>query len=413
MYQDIDQLLNEILEHTKDCDFNRTQHFAQNKRLNIMEKGLNSVQIGCLIALIVYYMVASQIEFPNPLIMTLLPIVLSIVATITELISYFSNCGELSQRHWLAAQAYTRLYRECQFFCTHYAEINDINVLRQKAHDISNAICDLNLLSPNLDEKTYSKATLLLGNKHYPIEDVITEARLKRLDVVLETIKSEYALYSIEIIAFGSYLHGIHYDDIDLAVIVYADDVDKFSLERISVNIQNKYIELGLDLDITIITEKDLSISAFLPFIRNIQSGKRLYIAPAVKRGVFEKTYGEIDYNVILKYFYHDAIFAYDKEDTRNFILKSYYFFYHTIACILSRKNIPWYGEDSISRNFYRISHNNEWYQTIYTWFMILRKGKNNELINDFFDDINTDELYAALNKINNWLQEENLNVNV
>lgn len=403
MEKSIEKILDEILEHTKDCDANRTQHFNENIRYSKWNKVLNIAQIICLVCIIAYYMVKPLGNLENDL----FPIIVSAIATIVQIITYFSGCEKLAQRHWLAAQAYSRLYRDCQFFCTHYVEIND-ELLRQKAQDISIELCNLNLMSPELNERSYRKVKDQLTIKKYPIEKVIEEKKINRIEKVINTIKNKYKEYDIEIIAFGSYLNSIYYNDIDLAVIIYKEDVDKNLLQELSIEIQDQYIVVGLNLDITIITEKELAISGYVPFIRNIKNGKRLYITPMVKQSVFDKTFEEIDYKTIIKCYYTDLVTSYEKNDTKIFVFKTYYYLYHVISYLLNMNGIAWYSETSISKEYYEISKDSaEEMQLIHKWFELLRKEKNSELISDQNVSVNKEDLNSDIIKINNWINRK------
>lgn len=406
MEKNIEKILNEILEHTKDCDANRAQHFNENIRYNNKNKLLNIFQIICLIFIIAYYMMESEIKSFNIVGIGLWPIVWSAVATIIQILTYFGGYEKLAQRHWLAAQAYARLYRDCQFFCTHYSELNE-KILRQKAQDIAIELSDLNLMSPELNKKSYSKVKKELAERKYPIEKVIEDERIKRIAKVVDTIKNKYREYDIEIIGFGSYLDSIYYDDIDLAVIVHKIDVDKGILQEISIEIQDQYIDLGLNLDITIITEKELAINGYVPFIRNVKSGKRLYISPMVKQSIFDKTFEEIDYNTIIRCYYEDLLTAYNGGDISGFVLKTYYYLYHVISYLLNMRGVAWYSEISISQKYYEIAKNSsKEMQLVHKWFELLRKEKNCEYISEQNVYINKEDLISAISQINNWLNQ-------
>lgn len=109
----IETVLEEILEHTKDCDYNRSQHFSEREKYKKRDKWANILQMICLMVIVIFYMIISEFKSLNQTIAYYIPVVASIIATVTQLYAYFSGCGELAERHWLAAQAYTRLYREC------------------------------------------------------------------------------------------------------------------------------------------------------------------------------------------------------------------------------------------------------------------------------------------------------------
>lgn len=391
-----EQVLNEILEHTQDCDYNRSEHFIEKKRYSFWSKVLDIIQMACLICIIIYYMVGMEGLFTN----VYIPICLSISATVAQLIAYLSNCTDLAQQHWIAAQAYTRLYRECQFFYTNFSEINNIDILRQKAQDISDEICDLNLMAPELRSSAYNKAKKELNNKNYAIETVIREERIERLSVVVNSLKEVFQKYNIEITAYGSFLNSIQYRDIDIAVIVYSANVEKSKLEEASIAIERQYFELGLNLDITVITERDLSLSSLIPFLNNIKAGQQLFISPMVKESILDKSENKIDYDFHLNHF-NDAICAsIAKNDKHSFIMNSYYYLYYAIANILSEKGITWYGEDSISKKFLTLSKNNQHYSDMYNLFALLKKEKNSELVVESYDDINIQQLYSRLEAI-------------
>lgn len=259
-------------------------------------------------------------------------------------------------------------------------------------------------MSPDLSNKSYKKVDGELKNKKYPIEEIIEEKRITKLEEVVNTIKYKYSKYKIEVVAFGSYLNGTHYNDIDLAVIVYDDKIDKLMLQEISIEIQDYYINLGLDLDISVITSNDLSVESNAPFIVNIKKGKRLYISSTVKQSVFDITYEKIDYKSILNYYFNDLSKNYNEISTKIYVLKAYYFLYYVIASVLNKDDIVWYGENSISKEFYEISREDGMLQLIHKWFELLRKEKNRELVNDEIIYISKEKLQHDIVTIYHWI---------
>jgi len=351
------KLFEEIREHTIDCDYNRAQHHLEYQTTSRKANICRGIQIACLLSLIIYYMVIPELSdtWTDNILIKFTPLFFSIVATITQIIEYCGNFTELSQRHWIAAQAYTRIYRECQFFHIHYAKVG-IDVMRAKAQDIASELSDLNNVSPTLNEKTYKKITPCLKDKHYPIDDIISKGAIitetlqlseNKNNIILPQSSADKAIQKlvndvskiditlpIEIYLFGSYLYNEFYNDIDIAIIIHEKNENQIAILKKKIeNIRLVQFYKGIIFDITILTENQLNKDQinednFL-FYKNIKKGKLLYTSDSIPSGkalnnrnfdfyystVIQKYFGlvqkqeTIDLNAIYKYFYYLFIY--------------------------------------------------------------------------------------------------------
>ena len=179
----------------------------------------------------------------------LVPVIFSIVAVFSELLCLFGDYSGLANRCWISAQAYTRLYRNCQFFHNHY-DFDDTEILRLKTKNLAEQLNGYNLFSPHIDEKIYKKTNEELCNKSYPLEEIINN---KCFNINFETenelinyLKSQFDKFLIEIIHFGSSLKSCSYHDIDLAIIFYGEDANKEEICEKIINLEQKYLLKGL-----------------------------------------------------------------------------------------------------------------------------------------------------------------------
>lgn len=375
---EIEQILNEILEHTADCDCNRSQHFKEYDRYSKWDNFFNITQAIILIALVSFFMLKS--DFPCLDEWSWAPIILSAIATALQLMDYYFDCGTVADHHWMAAQAYSRLYRQCQFFPSNYANAS-LDEIRAVARSISSELYDLNIMSPDLNDKTYRKVKDRVENKKYPIQEVFRSLRVERINDAVERLKEECVDYFTEIYIFGSYLDGLVNHDVDIAVIVHQKDVtiDQDSLNQKAIEIENDFSGQNINLDITIITEKELNDTANIPFIRNILKGERIYsnIERETGRSVI---YLHNNYNILIEKFYTEANNAKDNHSV--FVSKVFSFYYFIIANILERNNIDWNGEDSLLHEFRKIAGKNNEYLNIQKEFRRIQKIRQKMLTN-------------------------------
>lgn len=375
---EMEQILSEILEHTADCDCNRAQHFKEYDKYSKWDNFFNITQAIILIVLVSFFMLKNDFPFLDE--WSWAPIILSAIATGLQLMDYYFDCGTVADHHWMAAQAYSRLYRQCQFFSSDYANAS-LDEIRAVAKSISSELYDLNIMSPDLNDKTYNKVKNGLENKKYPIQEVFRSLRIKQIHDAVERMKEECRDYFTEIYIFGSYLDGLVNHDVDIAVIVHQKDaaIDYDVLNQKAIEIENDFSEKNIDLDITIITEKELNDTANVPFIRNILKGERIYsnIEKETARSVI---YLHDNYNILIEKFYTEANASKDNHSV--FVSKVFSFYYFIIANILERNNINWNGEDSLLRAFRRIARKNNGYLNIQHEFRKIQKIRQKMLTN-------------------------------
>ena len=239
---------------------------------------------------------------------------------------------------------YSELYRKCQFFCSVYADYS-IDVWREKLRDISEELSRISLLSPSVSEKSYERWKQDNPKKSYPVDKAICDLKSSGIDMIIDAIKEKLQGYKIEIFLFGSYLHSMYHNDIDIAVIIY-DKFDENELNKKIDEIEQKYCVNGLDIDITLITDDDIVRNRCTQFIKNICHGKCYYKSNEVQKSIVDYENSLNNYNEMIEYFIDHA--EKNKDDYRVFVSDVFYMYYHTLAAFLSFQDISWYGEKSL-----------------------------------------------------------------
>lgn len=367
------ELLMEIREHTIDCDWNRVEHFYLYNRYIKIVRYFHITEAMLLFSLLLYYIISSTWPGINSIgWLKIVPLGLSIAALCVQMIDYYTNYGERADQHWTAAQAYSRLYRECQFFPVHYANTSVVELTRI-LHDICNELHDLGTLSPNVENKAYLKASIELKDKKYPVDRLLNEIDDEILKSVISEIVTGFKDYAIEIYVYGSYVNKIIYNDIDLAIIIY-DVIDYDIAERKAVEIESMF--RTIPLDITVMTERDIEDNEQILLVRNVQMGNCLYKSPEIKESLQQRLLAKPSYKEIVEK-YLDRING-NPNDPEVFLENAYCCFYYMIASILESEGITWDGESSLLSEFKKISDRED-RENLLTNFILLRHMKNKE----------------------------------
>jgi hypothetical protein len=400
-------IINEILEHTIDCDYNRSLHFIEYERYNRISRFLNLLQIVSLLVLVVFCsVIIPEIELKSSLLEYIIPIILSVIATTAELIDYFCNFSDLSQQHWLAAQAYARLYRQCQFFPSHYGMNCDESIMREAAVNICNELFDLNLMSPDLSEKNYIKVTKKLANKKYPIESVFHFERTEYLKEITNKIKDKLSGYKIEIISFGSFPNKKDNNDIDIAVVVHSKNIDEDLLLEKIIKLEQEFRNENQIIDLTLLTESRLQMPSQIPFIANIKKGELLYSSFGVHSSIFDYDLDTIHFKEILNTYFSKVESAYAESDSNNYINKAFYYIKNVISYILLNRNVLWSSEIEMISCFEKILSEELHFPTIMDLYLLLKKYKDNESSTGIDDNLsengkrNIFELICEINQL-------------
>lgn len=337
-------LLNELIEHTMDCDCAKSQHFYDEKNSRKKAKIFNYVQsITFLLTIATYVLIVSGIQQYSWL--NFAGIVLTLVSTLLEIMSYMLRFDEEAMNHWKAAQMYSELYRKCQFFCSDYQN-ESLDVWRARLNDISEELSRISSLSPSVSEKSYSEWAKYGYSKKYPVHKAVLDLKVNQIDNVIQAIINSMVGYKIEIFLFGSYFKSMHYNDIDIAVILHEDERTLALKEKMN-DIEKAYSVKGVDLDITIISEKDIIANRCTQFIKNICDGECYYKSPEVKKSIKDEYESSVsNYYEMVQYFCNQA--DNNKNDYRSFTSSVFYMYYHSLAWLLEHFSINWYGEKSM-----------------------------------------------------------------
>lgn len=384
MDKERERILREILEHTIDCDYNRSIQFKAHKKYSRKYRICQTIQNISLLFLIGYYILfysIPQIMFHYKW-MGVVPVICSIVAVFFELWCLFGDYLGLANRCWISGQAYTKLYRDCQFFHNHY-DLNDIEILRLKAKDIAEQLNGYNLFSPHIDEKIFKETEVELHNKIYPLKEIINNKCCNNNSVVndelLNCLKSQFDKFLIEIIHFGSSLKSYSYNDIDLAIIIYSDNVSKEEIYEKIINLEQKYLFKESVLDISFFLKRDFDDITLYPYVKCIKEGDLLYRSDEIKESIIKN----IKFDLLKYKTSIEELFKSLDSDLRNNrfdILKLYYFFYCFMSYILIKNGKTWNSEETFRREFIKLSEKNneeifkEFKHDIYMCYEILRK---------------------------------------
>ncbi len=376
--QDIMQIRKEILEHTIDCDYNRNLHFNEYNHYSKVSRLLNAGQMISLILIILIYSVFYEIGIEKTWI-NLTVIGLSVVATTLQLIDYFWSFSSLAQQHWLAAQAYSRLYRQCQFFPSHYGVNCDKTIAREAAKNICNELFDLNLMSPNLSRRNFSKVAAELKGKKYPIHSEIFGCKSHQLSPVVETIKAKFNQYQMEVICFGSYIRSLHNNDIDIAVIIYSDNANESALNNIILEIEKHFRQEGLKIDLTLMMQSTLHLQSQIPFIRNIKRGECLYASPELNTSILQHSCDCGSLKDLIDKHYEKVLVSFKTGDESDIINKSYYYIRNLIVYTLTQEQEEWNSEDEMIDRLIAVAERNSDLAPMEELYFKLRKLKNIE----------------------------------
>lgn len=364
------ELLLEIREHTIDCDSNRAQHFNLYNRYIAKIKIIHSLEAASLFILLLFYIVfATWSDLQSIQWINIIPAGLSIFAICVQMFDYYANYSDKANQHWYAAQTYSRLYRECQFFPAHYANM-PVGEITRTLHDICNELHDLNLLSPNLDKRSYIETIDALDNKTYPVDRLLKKLDTEGFNRIIDYIKYSFKKHSIEIYVYGSYINKLLYNDIDIVIIIYGPkDEDLADLKIVEVESLFKEIPL----DITVFFEEDLDSIELIPLLKNVQSGTCLYRSPEITEGLQTRVLARPNYASVIEHYYNNL--RNTENTSESFWENAYFSYYYIIASLLDSKGRTWDGESSLLFEFKKLSSKND-YNDILNTFLFLRKKR-------------------------------------
>ncbi|MGM9927799.1 MAG: nucleotidyltransferase domain-containing protein [Bacillus sp. (in: firmicutes)] len=348
-------MLNELKEHTLDSDCAKEQHFYEETKYRIKAKFFNILKSVIFLATIATYVLIVSGVRRNRWFNDIC-ILLVLISTLLEILSYMLRYEEKAMEHWKAAQMYSEVYRKCQFFCLMYSHCS-FEVWREKLTDISEELSRISLLSPGVSLKSYKKWKKNNLNKKYPVDKAICDLKIDNIDKIIDIIKETLHEYKIEIFLFGSYLSSMYYNDIDIAVIVH-EKFTNYQLEEKMNKIEKKYSIDGFNLDITIITEDDINANRCTQFIKNICEGICYYKSSEIKKSITDYVGTLCNYSEMIEYFIEHA--NNHRDDYRVFVSDVFYMYYHALTAFLSSQNINWYGEQSMISECERLLMNEE-----------------------------------------------------
>ncbi len=165
----IRSLYAEVIEHKWDCDVNRAKHFraaTRNKKIYSILSMLQSIASIFVIVFLTFFLTIFNNEAAKWIIVCVSAISLGI-SLMQEIYGY----REKSHQHWIAAQEYTQLYRQLQFFHNQYSINSDINFTRAAVESLRYQLNSLNLTSPHISKDKYWKNEQNSTPPYFHIED--------------------------------------------------------------------------------------------------------------------------------------------------------------------------------------------------------------------------------------------------
>jgi len=193
-HKDIDakRVYGEIKEHLVDCNTNRSKHFIKYTHIKKWKDRINFTQNIALIftTLVLALYAASSDLLPGFQKITLVITIISAFISAIALWSQISNYDDAATQHWMAAQAYQELYRECQFFHNQFPVNSDFKEAAKIAEQIRIRLNHLNLVSPHIP---FSKAEKKKHEKQIE-EEKIENTQITSYDIIKyseESVRSE------------------------------------------------------------------------------------------------------------------------------------------------------------------------------------------------------------------------------
>lgn len=337
-------LIEELIEHTKDCDCARSQHFYEERKLKLYGKIFNIAQDVFFLATIATY-VLIYVGIHSWKYINILGIILTVVSTLLQLLSYMLKFDEEAMAHWKSAQIYSELYRKCQFFYTHHYQLS-LAVWRAELEEISEELSRISLLSPGVSKRSYIEWEKTGGKKQYSIYKMIKDLKSEEITDIINDIVHEFKNDKIKVFVFGSYLYKSNYNDIDIAVILYEKE-KTLQEKEILCRLERDYLKRGIKLDITLLSHMDIKSNKCSEFVKNIFAGECYYESSGIFENDTEETATTLKtYSRRFLYFKERA--EKNISDYMTFIMNSFYAYYYILAFWAYSAGITWNGEDSL-----------------------------------------------------------------
>ena len=362
MSQDFDNISKEISEHMLDSDFNRRSHFSQFQSFKTKCSIWDKLQkILVVSTTVVYSFHFSKILNNSTLniISQYLVLVFSILSTIVTIVLLFNNYDQKANEHWLAAQSYQSLYRDCQFFFNDHLNITNRTSegALASAYRIRMHLNNLNLISPHISKKIFKK----ISNEMYP-SSVQEEKKVKPfsqkilIKKILADFNYEFQSYVFDLYLFGSYLanKSLNSSDIDIAIVLKLDDMQHLFKLRSKVKyLRAKYLyESNIILDISTQIAGEFYRKTDIPFYSNVKNGEKLVSQISSS---FNSSSVNKDKEVIINKIDHFIGIAqnhYKNDCFEAIIINSYFAYYHCMVLLLANQNVTWKSEKEMLHEF-------------------------------------------------------------
>lgn len=341
----------EIYEHMKDCDYSRNSHFSMYnkciKKYIVTETVQRYITIFMTILYILYFSISHKSVWAEGII-KYIAIGCTIILTVLSMVIEQTKYREVANQHWLSAQSYQALYRDCQFFMTmnsnkEHCNTSDV-IYRMRKH-----LNNLNLISPHIDEKINKKTYENIGSKYFHVDKCVSiEDRKTILKKIERKLQKKLLNYIIDVYFYGKFMNEkLEYKtDLDIVIVLGKRDYELYSeiLGIISEIQVNSLLEHKVFLNVSVFKEEKFYPYIDFPFNSNVMGGMR--IINKINVDEYKKT--EVKNNIIkekVEAFKDKAIFMIENEEYEIAIMAIYYGYYHSIIFLLLEFDIGWSNE--------------------------------------------------------------------
>ena len=347
----------EIIEHKWDCDVNRGRHFKAYEKNQKMENVFSFSQSIANIFIVVFLSVFLTV-FNNEFVKWGI-VCISALSLGASLIQQVYGYGSKAHQHWIAAQGYTHLYRQLQFFHNQYPSNSNAEAICSVVESLRNQLNSINLTSPHLPrekKKSYvnDKIPPQYNIEHY-YKDLESKNEKDDFKVVRDAICKHLADISSHI---NIYLYGEHSQkhefvhDYDIVIILQNAGIDYNSLSENLVLIRAE-----------LITNQSIYVDAYCYYAEDFYSASQDSFFINVKKGVlihqgYTPTVSNTANDYSDKWLEKATAEMSNLQnliDTENYsmaVLSIYYSYYYLFSHVLLQERVLWSSEVELIRKF-------------------------------------------------------------
>lgn len=355
---DIKALYAEVIEHKCDCNTNRSKHFkevAKNQKIDKILSMLQSISSIFVIVFLTFFLTILNNEA-----IRLAIVCISAVSLGISLIQQIYGYREKSYQHWIAAQGYTQLYRELQFFHNQYSTKCDIELTRLAVRSLRYQLNDLNLTSPHIskdnwkDEDNIPSLRYCIEDYYKSLDEDYQGSSLKNeIDIVKRILFTYFSkiLSHINIYLYGQSLNKAS-NDYDIAIIIQKRDIKYDMVTEKLVLIEVELLKkFNIYMDAYCYYADDFYSPQIDAFYINVSNGILIHkgFEPSNFSNIRQYT------NKWIKKANHEMTNLQKLLDDKNYsmaLLCIYYCYYYIFSHLLLKKGVIWNRDDELIRKF-------------------------------------------------------------